>query len=173
MPLVVVTGPPGAGKSTLAEAIAASRARSVLVPGDRFLGFLRGGSVLPWLEGAEAQNTTALHASLRAAGAYLEGGYDVVYDGIVYPEALSTVASTTGVGSFDYLVLLPPVDTCVERVERRTGHGFDDVETTRRMHARFAGALDERFAVRLDVDAEAVLRVVLAALEERRFAVSC
>ena len=42
--LVVVTGPPGAGKSTVARALADSFEPSVLVAGDAFFAFLARGA---------------------------------------------------------------------------------------------------------------------------------
>ena len=46
--LIVVSGPPGAGKSTIAHMLAARFDPSVLVTGDRFFGFLANGFVEPW-----------------------------------------------------------------------------------------------------------------------------
>lgn len=149
MSLFVLTGPPGAGKSTLAESLAACFERSVLVPGDRFLGFVRKGYVSPWLDGSEAQNGAAWRASLRAAAAYLEAGYDVVYDGIVYPDALARVRELAGSEELSYVLLLPPLATCLRRVRARRGHGFDDLDVSREMHERFQrSSIDERFVVR-------------------------
>ena len=47
--LIVVTGPPGAGKSTIAELLVSEFDPSALVAGDQFFGFLRAGSIAPWL----------------------------------------------------------------------------------------------------------------------------
>jgi uridine kinase len=52
--LIVLTGPPGAGKSTVARVLAARFAASALVPGDDFFAFLVRGAVLPWLPEAHA-----------------------------------------------------------------------------------------------------------------------
>lgn len=163
MPLFVLTGPPGAGKSTLAELLAASLERSVLVPGDRFLGFVRQGYVNPWLDGSEAQNEAAWEASFRAAGAYLEAGYDVVYDGIVYPDALARVRELAACDGLSYVLLLPSVATCLRRIRARRGHGFDDLDVAREMHERFGrSAIDERFVVREDDQGlDAVADIVL------------
>ena len=47
--LLIVTGPPGAGKSTVAPPLAEHRTPSVLIEGDEFFGFLRRGRIEPWL----------------------------------------------------------------------------------------------------------------------------
>jgi dephospho-CoA kinase len=44
--LLVVTGPPGAGKSTVARILVDRAERSVLVKGDAFFGFLASGAQL-------------------------------------------------------------------------------------------------------------------------------
>lgn len=47
--LLVVTGPPGAGKSSVARILADSFDQSVLVEGDAFFAFLARGAIEPWL----------------------------------------------------------------------------------------------------------------------------
>lgn len=143
--LLVVTGPPGAGKSTVAAILAQAAERSVLVAGDAFFGFLHSGAVEPWLPASSEQNTVVTRAAASAAGAFARGGYTTVYDGVVGPWFLPTFADATGMRRLDYVVLLPPVDTCLRRVTTRRDHGFTDVAATRQMHTAFAGAeIDDR-----------------------------
>lgn len=47
--LLIVTGPPGAGKSTAAALLAERYDPSALVEGDVFHAFLRCGAIEPWL----------------------------------------------------------------------------------------------------------------------------
>ncbi len=138
--LIVVSGPPGAGKSTVAQALAHEFERSVLVSGDAFFSFVTRGAVEPWLPGAHDQNEVVTRAAAAAAGCYSAGGYDTVYDGVVGPWFLDTFLAATGTGCLHYAVLLPPVQECVARVASRTGHGFSDEAATRQMHAQFAAA---------------------------------
>jgi hypothetical protein len=44
---------------------------------------------------------------------------------------------STGLVALDYVVLLPSVDTCVERVLTRRNHGFKDDVAARHMHDQF------------------------------------
>jgi cytidylate kinase len=143
--LVVVTGPPGAGKSTVARLLAEMVDPSALVAGDAFFGFLARGSISPWLAKARDQNEIVLEASAAAAGRLAGGGISVVYDGVVGPWSLAAFVSATGLARLHYVALLPSQATCVARVQARVGHGFTDVSATRHMHREFAHArLDAR-----------------------------
>ncbi|MFC4632200.1 AAA family ATPase [Promicromonospora alba] len=142
--LLVVTGPPGSGKSTVCEALADRWEPSVLVEGDAFFAFLRRGSIAPWLPGAHAQNDTTVRAAAAATGRFADGGMTVVYDGVIGQWFLPTFAALTGIDAIDYVVLLPPVETCLERVSTRTGHGFTDLDAARHMHEDFVRATSEQ-----------------------------
>ena len=161
--LLVITGPPGAGKSAVAEAVADRFERSVLVTGDSFFAFVRQGYVMPWLPESHAQNTTVTHAAGAAAGRYVEGGYPTVYDGVIGPWFVDEFLDARGLASLDYVVLLPSVERCVEHVASRVGHGFTDEAATRKMHAQFSAAsLDARHVLDPPVGVERTADAVLA-----------
>src|SRR3954452_3596737 len=81
--VTVVTGPPGAGKSTVAERLAELSDPSAVVAGDQIFAFLRNGVVPPWLDAAHDQNVTVIEAA--AATGRLAARFDAVYDGVVGP----------------------------------------------------------------------------------------
>ena len=135
--LLVVTGPPGAGKSTVAEAIGAQLNPSAVVEGDAFFRFLRTGWIAPWLPEADDQNTIVTYAAGAAAGRYATGGLHTIYDGVIGPWFLDDFLASTGLTTLEYAVLLPPVDLCVQRVLTRENHGFKDEAATRHMHDQF------------------------------------
>ncbi len=136
----MVSGPPGAGKSTVARLLADGFPRSALVRGDDFFAFVAAGWVEPWLPEAHEQNTVVIEAAAAAAGRLAVGGYQVVYDGVVGPWLLPAFATATGLDHVSYVVLLPPEEECLARVAGRTGHGFTDPDATRHMHRQFAAA---------------------------------
>ena len=123
--VIVVTGPPGAGKSTVAALLADRVTPSALVCGDDFYGFLRKGAVAPWLPEAQSQNTAVTEAAAAAAGRMARYCH-VVYDGVIGPWFLPTFVDTSTLERVHYAVLLPPLDVCLRRVRVRTGHGFTD-----------------------------------------------
>jgi cytidylate kinase len=130
--VVVVTGPPGAGKSATADSLAQVLHPSALVPGDDFFGFLRNGFIAPWLDEAQDQNTSVIEAAAAAVGRLARHRH-VVYDGVVGPWFVETFLRATGVTHLHYVLLLPPLEVCLERVRTRRGHGFTDREAAEHM----------------------------------------
>jgi hypothetical protein len=116
--------------------------RCALVPGDDFFGFVRQGAVDPWLPEARHQNTAVIEAAAGAAGR-LAGYCDVVYEGVVGPWFLAAFLERSGLGRLHYAVLLPPLQTCLDRVRTRIGHGFTDPAATEHMWRDFDRAAIE------------------------------
>jgi adenylate kinase family enzyme len=137
MSLLVVSGPPGAGKSTVAALVADRLPRSVLIEGDAFFAFVRQGAIEPWLPESHAQNEIIVDAAAVATGRFARD-CATVYDGVVGPWFVDSFLAGTGLDALDYAVLLPDVDVCVERVFTRVAHGFRDEAAARKMHHEFA-----------------------------------
>ena len=165
--LLVVSGPPGAGKSTVAALLAARFDPSVLVEGDAFFAFLARGAIEPWLPESHAQNDVVVRAAAAAAGAYARGGYTTVYDGVVGPWFFPGFAAATGLDRVEYVVLMPTVEECWRRVDTRADHGFRDEAATRKMHQEFSAAVVEARHVLVEPPADpyAVVDEVLQRLE--------
>lgn len=134
-----MTGPPGAGKSTAGRLLADGFESSALVAGDQFFGFLDQGFISPWLPEADGQNSVVIQAAAAAAGR-LSTAFTVVYDGVVGPWFVPTLAAASGVSQLHYVVLLPSLERCLQRVRTRVDHGFTDADATRHMHSQFAEA---------------------------------
>ena len=162
--LILVTGPPGSGKSTVARLLADSFPSSALVPGDQFFSFIRGGRIEPWLPEAREQNEAVTRAAAAAAGRLAAGRYLVVYDGVVGPWLLPTFVEDAGrLDRLHYVVLLPPEEVCLDRVRSRVGHGFTDLPATRHMYRNFAEApIGARHVVTSVDPAEAVAAAIRA-----------
>lgn len=162
--VIVVTGPPGAGKSTVAEILVGQVTPSALVAGDDFFAFLRNGAIEPWLDAAHAQNTAVIRAAAAATGR-LADCCDVVYDGVVGPWILDDFVDLLAVETFHYAVLLPSLSTCLDRVMTRLGHGFTDQGAAEHMWRQFADAtLDDRHLVSDDHSSPQALAERISAL---------
>lgn len=96
--IILLTGPQGAGKSTVAPLVAARFARGVHVDGDVFRRFVVSGraDMTPGAS-AEALAQLRLRYDLAAdvAHAYAAAGFDVVVDDVVAGPLLAEVAERT------------------------------------------------------------------------------
>ncbi|WP_331371054.1 hypothetical protein [Blastococcus saxobsidens] len=143
-----MTGPPGAGKSTVSRVLSGMFEHSARVAGDDFFGFIDRGYLAPWIREAHQQNETVVSAAAAAAGRLAAGGYTVVYDGVIGPWFVDVFGQTAGVTRLHYALLLPPEQLCLHRVQSRVGHGFTDLDAARHMYAEFANAeIDRRHVI--------------------------
>lgn len=133
--LIVVSGPPGAGKSTVARSVADAYDPSALVIGDDFFAFLARGRIDPLLPDADAQNRAVISAAAAACGRLAER-FTVVYDGVLWPPYAPLFATAAG-RAFHYALLLPPLQVCLERVQARSDHQFSDQQAATDMWQSF------------------------------------
>ncbi len=162
---MIVSGPPGSGKTTVSAALALSYERGVHLESDWFFRSIRSGFVAPWLPEAHGQNAAVMVAAADAAAAYADAGYTVVWDGIVGPWFLGLIARRLSAReiSVQYLVLRPKRVTASHRVRDRG----DTPETSGAdtMYDQFSdlGEL-ESHVVSSDAPAEQVIEACKAAL---------
>jgi cytidylate kinase len=115
--LLVLSGAPGSGKTTVAALVADRFERGVHLVGDEHWRSIRSGFVEPHLPEAHEQNILVARSLGAAAAEYAAGGFGVVLDTIVLPWSLPLVIERSvslGVEAH-YLVLRPPLAVALER----------------------------------------------------------
>lgn len=157
--VTLLTGPPGAGKTTVAELVATDAARpTVHLTTDLFYRAIRTGFVLPYMPEAQQQNEVVIDAIVSAVVAYARGGYDVVVDGILGPWFLDPfrAAAERDELAISYVVLRPDLETALARAKERTGSELKDVEAITGLHGAFAdlGELEKHAIDTSRLDAE-------------------
>ncbi len=119
--LLLLTGSPGVGKTTVAPLVADRHDPSACLDLDWFFAKLRRGSIEPWLGAAHTQNRVVLHAAAEAVAAFAAGGYFTVAEGILHPFMLDLFAAAGaryGI-ALHYAVLRAPMELVQQRVQDR------------------------------------------------------
>jgi len=140
-PVLILTGPPGAGKSTTARALAAQFERAVHLEADLFFSFVRAGFVEPWEPESAQQNDVVMRSVAAAASGYALGGYFVVVEGIVLPrwylEPLSRWLADSG-HDVAFAVLRAPLEVCAARVRDRPAQELSEASVVESLWTEFA-----------------------------------
>lgn len=173
--VTIVTGPAGAGKSTVARAVASSLDLAVHLHTDDFWTFIVAGGVLPYLPESDRQNHTVLEAIVAAAFAYAEGGYDVIADGVVGPWMLGHYTRAADAHSgipLRYIVLRPSLEVTVRRAQQRSSpDALTDAVVVEDLWRKFAdiGELESHAVDTSALDPHETAEVVRAALGSERY----
>jgi len=164
--IAIISGSPGSGKTTTAEAIAHRPGiAKVHVHSDDFWGNIKNGHIPPWLPESDTQNRMVNQIAAGVSARYAEHDYLVLLDGVVRPWWIPAFEATGR--PVHYIVLRTSVEDVVARCLARGGDSLTDPAVVTDLHDQFADlGVYERHVLPTDgLDPEATIEAVIAALE--------
>jgi cytidylate kinase len=172
--VIILTGPPAAGKTTVAELLAVDAlVPTVHLVTDSFYRSIRTGFVLPFLPEAQRQNEVVVEAIAGTVATFARGGYDVVVDGIVGPWFLPPFRARAERDDLvmSYVVLRPDLETTLSRAKQRVGDELKNVEAITGLHGAFArlGDVEEHVIDSGDLDAAGTAAEVRRGLDSGKY----
>jgi len=134
MSVIFLSGPIGAGKTAVAqELLQLLPAPLSYIEGDTFWSFIRKGG-----ERGSRENFPVLVRSMTAAAIpFARSGFRVLIDSSIPPAYVDTARKILKEVPFDFVLLRPSLQVCVERAASREKGAITDYEMMKDFYALF------------------------------------
>ncbi len=171
--VLVLNGPPGSGKTTVARLVAARFKRAVHLEHDEFFHFIRSGYVEPWKTGSHKQNEVVIRVMGDAARGYTEAGYFTIIEGVIVPWYYPRFRGRLVRAGLDVatVILRPSLAVCTSRAGQRASGPLAALEPAviERLWQEFSdlGALERHLIDNDALDPEATADEVMIRLQPR------
>jgi len=147
---ILITGAPGSGKSTVAQALANLVPRGAHVPVDFFRKMVKGGYASPhhWTDEVTLQYKIARRSAAQTAVNLAEAGILPVLDDIVAEDWIEQWKQDLKPCETLFVLLDPPLGVCLQRNLYRETWTVEE-QVIRDLHAMFRAPYTEKW-LRLD-----------------------
>jgi len=171
-----VTGPPGAGKTTVARPLSAHFDRAVHLESDFFFRSISAGYLQPWKPESHGQNASVMEIVAGVAVGYADAGYFTIVEGIFAPrwflEPVRDALRTAGHG-VACAVLQASLATCMTRLSQRGAADLPDANVIEQLWLEFVelGGLESHTIDGDTIDAESSVAEILTRLRAGELAI--
>lgn len=138
-PIILISGPPGAGKSTVARQLVASSVTPIAyLEGDAFWQFIaKSKPAMDPGEGRKQNARIVIQAMVAAAVRYARGGYETILDFTIGPWHLKRLQTAMKETPLAYVILYPSEAVCAQRAATRAEGTMPDYAPYRELYAAF------------------------------------
>lgn len=140
----LITGPAGAGKSTVAKEVAKKFDRAAVVNVDSLRGSIISGRVKewPWNEESKLQVELGAENACALAKNFLSKGFSVIIDDVIGKSLFNYYKENLKEYPLQVILLLPTKETLLKRFDER-GENRDLRNRTEELHDTFSSRKDE------------------------------
>ena len=142
--ICLITGPAGAGKSSVTKALAKKFTHSAVINVDQLKGMIVGGYKKPWPYNDEVELPLSLSAknASEIANNFLEAGFNAFIDDVVGRKLLEQYSEYFKNDNFKTFLLLPSLESLLKRFDER-GNNEELRKRTQDMHKSFLEKKDK------------------------------